>query len=295
MTTADETIPTQVQARQLPNRIRLLALDIDDTLTGSDGRISPANMAAVRLAMDRGILVTAITGRRYRASAERFADDIGIAGPLACHYGRAVVEHPEGTFLRQHYVPLAAAKRVLDYANRSEIIASVCADETFFFDRRKDIKSVEGAQKMWMSEWVDGFDGLLAERGSRIMTIGLSGEGAEGVRDLLQPEIRSGTVSVCLQRMSGRPDKLAIVMAGGSDKGTALVELCELLGVDPTETIALGDSEADIPMLLAAGHGIAMPWAEEHVREAADAIAAGRPEDAAGRAIEAILASRVPG
>ncbi len=279
------------KSRRPPERIRLLALDIDDTLTGSDGRVSPANLAAIRQAMARGILVTAVTGRRYRNSAERFADDIGITGPIACHYGRALVEHPAGRFIVQHFVPLEIARRVVEFAALNGLVSSVCADEVFFFDRSKPAASVEG-RRLSLIECVDDFEEVFAERGSRIMTMALSGPGAERVREFLAPEIAAGAVAVNAQRMSGQPDWLAVVMAGRSDKGTALLELCGYLGVDPAETVALGDSEADIPMLRAAGYGIAMPWAEPEVRRAADRVADGRREDASGKEIAAILSSR---
>ena len=48
------------------------------------------------------------------------------------------------------------------------------------------------------------------------------------------------------------------VMAGGIDKGEAFLWLLDYLGIDPAETIAMGDGGRDIPLLRAAGIGIAM-------------------------------------
>ncbi len=274
----------------MPLSIRLLALDIDDTLTGSDGKVSRTNRVAIRRAIDLGVLVTAVTGRRYRNSADYFANDIGIAGPMACHYGRALVEHPSGRFLSRACVPEDVARRVVGFAAERKLIPSICAGETFFFDRSLPAKSVEGTRLPHM-EWVDGFEDVFSRHGSQLMTVALSGEGAEEVRDLLRPEIEAGAVAVNLQRMTGRREWLAVVLAGGCDKGTALLDLCRRLGVNPSETAALGDSEADIPMLRAAGFSIAMPWAEDAVRAAADRVAAGTPEDAAGLEIDALFAA----
>jgi hydroxymethylpyrimidine pyrophosphatase-like HAD family hydrolase len=270
-----------------PDRIRLLALDIDDTLTGTDGKISPANLAAVRQAMADGILVTAITGRRYRRSAERFADDIGIDGPIACYYGRALVEHPSGRFVRRHCLPETVSRQVLAYAAQHSLFPSLCADEVCFFDR-----SIPGGPPAGLTRsqygWVDDLPAQLDMCAERVMWIGLSGPRAGGVGEALAPQIRAGLVTVYVETLSNG-DALAFVLAGGCDKGTALLELCGMLGVDTADAVALGDGDPDIPMLRAAGWGIAMPWAGPQVREAADCVAAGGREDAAGLAIRAAL------
>lgn len=59
-----------------------------------------------------------------------------------------------------------------------------------------------------------------------------------------------------------------------------------MLGVGPTQVLALGDSENDIPMLRIAGFGVAMGGAPEGVRTAADAVTATNEGDGAAQAIE---------
>ncbi len=56
------------------------------------------------------------------------------------------------------------------------------------------------------------------------------------------------------------------------DKGQGLRAACDALGIEPAEAIAFGDSENDIPMLRAAGTGVAMANAAEEVKAAADWI-----------------------
>jgi hypothetical protein len=75
------------------------------------------------------------------------------------------------------------------------------------------------------------------------------------------------------------------VVASSADKGTALLDIARRLGIDPADTVSMGDAVPDIPLLKAAGTGIAMPWSTEEVRRAADAVAEGEPEDAVAREI----------
>jgi hydroxymethylpyrimidine pyrophosphatase-like HAD family hydrolase len=48
-----------------PGGIRLIGLDMDGTLLGEDGRVSPRNLAALRAAQSAGVEVVIATGRRH--------------------------------------------------------------------------------------------------------------------------------------------------------------------------------------------------------------------------------------
>ena len=58
----------------------------------------------------------------------------------------------------------------------------------------------------------------------------------------------------------------------GISKATALKELCDVLGIDISQSIAVGDSLNDIAAIREAGLGVAMGNAQEEVKEAADVI-----------------------
>lgn len=62
------------------------------------------------------------------------------------------------------------------------------------------------------------------------------------------------------------------VNAKGADKGSALLWLADYLGIDREETMSFGDGENDIPMIQAAGIGVAMENALDTVKAAADMI-----------------------
>lgn len=64
------------------------------------------------------------------------------------------------------------------------------------------------------------------------------------------------------------------INASDATKGAALLGLCAALSIDPAETLAFGDGLNDIPMLRAAGVGVAMGNAVEAVKAAADRVTA---------------------
>ena len=63
------------------------------------------------------------------------------------------------------------------------------------------------------------------------------------------------------------------------NKGDGLKQICRALQIDISETIAFGDSENDIPMLRAAGIGVAMGNAVRAVQETADDVTLSNNED----------------
>ena len=75
--------------------------------------------------------------------------------------------------------------------------------------------------------------------------------------------------------------------AAGVNKGSGLERLCRLLDIPVKSCIAVGDADNDIPMLRAAGLGIAMGNAPNHVKTAADRIV---PDLDHGGCAEAIMA-----
>lgn len=71
-----------------------------------------------------------------------------------------------------------------------------------------------------------------------------------------------------------------------TDKGSGLRRMAQLLGISTEECAAFGDSENDIPMLKAAGLGVAMGNAIEAARQSADYISTNASEDGVYNALK---------
>ena len=71
-----------------------------------------------------------------------------------------------------------------------------------------------------------------------------------------------------------------------TDKGTGLQRLAELLGITAKQCAAFGDSENDVPMLKAAGLGVAMGNAMEVTKQSADYVSTNASEDGVYNALK---------
>ena len=73
------------------------------------------------------------------------------------------------------------------------------------------------------------------------------------------------------------------------NKGQGIRDICGVLGISAEEVITFGDAENDIPMLVAAGMGVAMGNAAEPVKLAADMVTLSNNDDGIAAALEKLL------
>lgn len=76
------------------------------------------------------------------------------------------------------------------------------------------------------------------------------------------------------QIVSNRMSSLGVdvVVQGREDKGTALLEVCQQLGLTPSDCAYMGDDWPDLPALMMAGLAITVPNAHIEVRRRADLV-----------------------
>ena len=72
----------------------------------------------------------------------------------------------------------------------------------------------------------------------------------------------------------------------GYNKGTGIRKVCELLGVDPADTIAFGDSINDKEMLEEAGIAVAMGRCSDEIAQIADFVTANLEDDGIWKGLE---------
>jgi HAD superfamily hydrolase (TIGR01484 family) len=82
---------------------------------------------------------------------------------------------------------------------------------------------------------------------------------------------------------------LVEISAAGVTKASALVGLCERLGVEGSEVVAFGDMPNDIPMLEWAGTSYAVANAHESVLAVADHIAPSYDEEGVAQVMQELL------
>lgn len=126
-------------------------------------------------------------------------------------------------------------------------------------------------QRLRLNPGVEAF--VAACRAAGLKTLLVSGGFtffSEQVRQRLQLDFaRANLLEIVDGKLTGRMvDRPWGDIVDGAEKRRVLLEVCELMGIDPARAIAVGDGANDLPMMAAAGLSIAF-HAKPAVREQA--------------------------
>lgn len=264
---------------------KILAMDIDGTLTDSDKNISPATKAALTHMMELGHGVVLASGRpltgirRYQRELEleRFG------GYVLAFNGGCMVECRTGEILDKKVLEQGLLPDLYAFAKeRGCGLATHVGDvsvSAFEPDRYVDLEArINGMTVVKPENFVEYVD---FEMYKCLMTADPS-RAAEVEKELRE---RCGDRADVY-----RSDPYFIeVMPRNVDKGTAMGRLLELIGGDWADTICCGDGYNDISMIKRAGLGVAMRNAQPQVRESADYVAPSNDEDGIVHVIERFI------
>lgn len=271
--------------------------DMDGTFLTTDKRISDIAWRALDALAQRGIPFVPCTGRPMSGLPAELLAHPAVHHAISAN-GASVFElDGSGGDIDDahliHSVPLGAerALAVWDIVRGRDATFDIFAGGRTYlaralFDRLPDIIPDKATLKLiqQVRTPVDESPEQTIERAPAIERVGIYWH---DTRD--RDEILAGLAAIPdIVVTRSHPTNIEI-MAEGATKGTALAWLCNHLGIDARGALAFGDSLNDIPMLEAAGAGVAVGNAEPEVRAAADLVVAENDEDGAAREIIARL------
>jgi Cof subfamily protein (haloacid dehalogenase superfamily) len=273
---------------------RLLAIDIDGTLVSPAGDLSPVTREALVCAGEAGLHVVLATGRRYSRTLH-LVDPLSISVPLVTASGALVKDPSDHRTLYRAAFSDGALARALAVIDRCGFEPVLCADtfaEGFdFYQQRPEVRGPELAEYMRLNPGCGRvWPGLIAEPPPGVFTAFTMGT-REAMGDLeatLHREVPGG-LSTHVLRSPRYIGFMCELMPAGVTKWSAVRRLAAGWGFADEEICAVGDDVNDIPMIRAAGLGVAMGNALPPVKDAADRIAPSQEEDGLARVVEWLL------
>jgi 5-amino-6-(5-phospho-D-ribitylamino)uracil phosphatase len=273
---------------------RLLAIDIDGTLVNSHSELTPAVRAALARAGEAGMHVVLATGRRY-SHALPMVETLGIDVPLVTASG-ALVKDPvdHRTLYQAAFEPhvLLEALKIVDRCGFDPVVCTDTFSQGFdYYLVRPEVRTPEleyylaknpGRGRFWPD--------LLGAPPAGIFSIFSTGthEQMQSVEAALHRALPNQLHTNVLHppKYIGFFTEIAPV---GVTKWSAIQRLAHQWGIADAEICAVGDDVNDIPMIRAAGLGVAMGNAIPSVKAAADRIAPGHDEDGLAAVVEWVL------
>ncbi len=258
-------------------KARLVAIDIDYTLIGSDLKISDRTKQAIHAATDAGSTVTLATGRMFRAAVP-FAEELGLDAPLITYDG-ALVKTAKTEELYWHKpIPIEDAREILAHLQSLGFHINVYIDDEVYVERLNEESRSYTAHVNVAARAVGDLLEFLNEPPTKILMMT-----EPDVIDNLLPELERKFRDIS-HVVRSLPQYVEFT-AKDVTKGAALAELAKRMGIPQAQVMAIGDSENDVTMLSYAGIGVAVCNAVDRAKEAADYVTEGINGDGVREAI----------
>jgi Cof subfamily protein (haloacid dehalogenase superfamily) len=265
--------------------IRLVVIDLDGTTVGHSNEIQPAVKQAVQAARAKGVQVAIATGRMYR-SALRFYQDLELKLPLMAYQG-AYIKEPATDKLHRHLtVSKSYVVELLDLLlqpDLQEVLSVHLYIDDCLYVREETPETKEYAARSQVQPIpVGDLRQFLSNEPTKILA--LSDDIDLIDRLLTSLKTRYTTTELYLTKSV---DTFLEATHPLVNKGIAVRYLAEeLLGLNASNVMTIGDNFNDLEMIEYAGIGVAMGNAPDRVKSFANWIAPTVEENGVVAAIE---------
>ncbi len=257
--------------------IKLFVTDLDGTLLNCDHRVSEENKQAIAELAARGVTVTIATGRMH-ISALPYARQLSLDVPIITYNG-AMIKSVGGKVYYEAYLEPDVVREVCQFAmGRGLYVHSYDENKLYLREYGEKAKRYEEAAGVKGEVVGDGIMEI-AERVPKMLII----TDEERETDRFIAELNE-TYKGRLSAVKSNPEYIEIVRPG-VNKANALAILMKKLDVTREETMAIGDSNNDLPMLKEAGFSVAMGNANDNVKAVCDAVTGTCAENGVAMAI----------
>ncbi len=272
-------------------KYKLLAIDLDKTLLNNNHQISKRNYLALKRCKEMGIYVILASGREVE-TIDRFSDELGIYDPIIACVGAIVCgekKHNKRELLYHKPLPVRIVDEVMEYTRAMKWCLTVHYPDKILALKQDKYTDIYHNQTGATFTFVDNFYEIIA--GSRPTKLII----------IVDADVRESVYQQFLQRWGDRANitktnpEYVEVNAKGVDKGVALIELCRILDVPISQTIAFGDNYSDLPMLAVSGKKILMDNASDDIKSELKAtfsdliIAPSNEDDGVAHIIESLI------
>jgi len=263
-----------------PIPIRMIAVDLDGTLLGADGRVGPRNLSALQAASNAGVQFVVATGRRH-CFAMHVLRDVGLPeNSIIISSNGAVIRTLGSELIERTFMPNSTALWLCGHLGEFRNALVITFDKLGPDGEdscgalvMEDFDQLNTTNAHWMRsnerylQRVHPIEDALrgdppiqmmlcgsVERMHRAEARMVADPRVHGIGD-----IRPGGL-ITLNRTAYPERDLSIVdiLPAGCSKGAALLRLGVSRGIAPAEIMAIGDNWNDLSMLEIAGFPVLM-------------------------------------
>lgn len=245
-------------AQNIDSMIKVLLLDVDGTLLSFEThKVSQSSIDALKKVHDSGIKIVIATGRA--ASDLHEIDAVPYDGVIALNGAECVLR--DGSVIRKVAIPAQDFRKSMELAREFDFAVALELNEGVFVNRlTPTVEQIAGIVEHPVPPVVD-IEEMFERKECCQLCFYFDEETEQKVMPLLPG----------LSATRWHP-LFADVNVAGTSKATGLSLFADYYRVKVSEIMACGDGGNDIPMLKAAGIGVAMGNASEKVQSVADFV-----------------------
>lgn len=251
--------------------LKAVFFDLDDTLLHDDLSISDYTVRVLQKLHEQGTYIVPASGRA-RLSMKPYVDQLAcVKAYISCN-GAEIWDGVSGRLLFQELFPAETVSAIAAFAEDNHCYAHVYEGNRFYFNRRSVYAERYAASSGLEGCYVGNLCSFVHEPRNKILMIDEEPRIAalyEQARTLFDGKASVTCSKPCFLEFN----------PPAATKGNALRTLSGMLGFDPAESIAFGDSLNDLSMLRAAGTGVAVSNGWEELKRLSDCICGSNNQD----------------
>ncbi len=241
-------------------RVKIVFIDLDSTLTKMPGKIDIKNKIIINRLTNMGIHVVINTGR-----------SLPYTIPICKQ------------FCTSNYVITSNGAEIYNYISKKEVYRSIISHENIeildnLINKYNLFFTANGIEKRYTNKKEDNKGLFISESlkdiDDRIAQVVLESYNLDNMKQLRKEIEEQTNLKIANKTKHIEENKLLYydITNNDVDKGTAVEILCKKLNIDLDRTMAIGDSDNDIPMLKKVEYKVAVSNASDNLKKEANLI-----------------------
>lgn len=268
-------------------QIKMIVMDMDDTLLNAQHVISQANKEAILNAQAHGLVVVLASGRPTPAMAP-FADELQLNkhhGFVISYNGAYVTDWSNQQVLFETCLTKYENDLLVDTAHAQNLNLHTYVDGDIITDEMNAYTDIEADLTKMPIRLVDDIKKTVTGNVPKLLMVA-------------DPAVVKTACQTLGQSLGGRfmisiskPFFLEFTNKE-VDKSRGISVLCDTLGISKNDVMAIGDSYNDLTMIRDCGTGVAMGNAPDDIKNIANVIAKSNEENGVADIINQVVAAQ---
>lgn len=265
--------------------IKAVFIDIDETLTNSQRKITQKTKSEITRCVNKGIKIILASGRS-RNDTLGYQKELGSSPYIISSNGASIYDVKEEKEIYNAELPKETVLKLLNYSIKNNYKINLnykdqlVMNTSFFPDEYDKVRTNEELQNIVETEKI--VQCVIQSRELEKIQI------FKEYKEKQLPEIKIVNQSKRLTNPNLKPSKsyFCDITAVEVSKGKAIKAICDYLNINKEEIIAIGDGENDISMFDQTPNSVAMGNATDIVKEKAKYITCTNDEDGVAKILE---------